>query len=275
MPSLVIQPTTLPVDAALSQSMLNTIAASLQVSGLENLQGVVVSLDTPTAVDRDKVWLKLDGSGRALSLYVYRGDWTQLPLIAPNGEAEPASPKKGELFFNTAISALKLFNGTVWTTNFFHTGTTSQRPTSVPEDYLFLDTEIDCLLRHTNNDWTTFDGRVGDVKIVSGISIGDAETRNPGWSVFTEMDGRFPIGASDTVPYDQNGGTTLADLKLTVATEGHSAQRGNQEQPFVSTITVNGVPGASGASSGSKTSASTSVDLKPPYRAVIFLRKNF
>ena len=153
------------------------------------------------------------------------------------------------MFFNTKIAALKLFNGTVWTTNFFHSGDTASRPSGVPVDYLYFDTEIHCLLRYTAQGWTTFDGRVGDLKMVSGISIGEAEARNPGWSVFSEMNGRFPIGASDDIAYDQNGGSTLDDLKLTVATVGHSAQRGNQEQAFVSKITINGVPGASGCRS--------------------------
>jgi len=275
MPSLALQPATVPGDAPFSQVLLNFIAANLSISGLENLEGVVVSITAPSASDRDKVWLKIDPSGRALSFHVYQGDWKQLPVIVPNGESEPANPKSGELFFNTTISALKLYNGTVWTTNFFHSGTTGNRPTDVPVDYLYLDTDIDCLLRYTAQGWTTFDGRVGDVKMVSGISIEEAKTSNPGWALFTEMDGRFPIGASDDVAYDQNGGQTLEDLKLTVATTGHSAQRGNQEQAFVSKITINGVAGASGANNGAPSNASTEISMKPPYRAVLFLRKNF
>lgn len=275
MPSLAIQPAVVPNDAPYSQSLVNFIAAYISVSGLETLKGIVASITVPVATDRDKVWLKLDPSGRALSLYAYRGDWIQLPLIAPTGENEPASPKTGELFFNTAISALKVYNGSVWTTNFFHAGATADRPTEVPVDYLYLDTDIDCLLRYTSQGWTTFDGRVGDVKMVSGISIEEATTSNPGWSLFNEMNGRFPIGASDDVAYGQNGGATLTDLKLTVATVGHSAQRGNQEQPFVSKITINGVPGATGSANSAATNASTEVDLKPPYRALLFLRKDY
>lgn len=275
MPSLAIQPTTIPSDAPYSQELMNFIAANLQISGLENLQGVIVSLTVPVATDRDKVWLKVDPSGRALSFHVYQGDWRQLPVIVPSGESEPTSPKSGELYFNTAIAALKIYNGTVWTTNFFHSGTTDKRPAEVPTGYLFLDTTINRLLSYTAQGWSTFDGGVGDVKMVSGISIEEAKSRNPGWSVFSQMDGRFPIGASDDVAYDQDGGATLTDLKIKVETVGHSAQRGNQEQPFVSKIAVNGVPGASGASNGAATNASTEVNLVPPYRALLFLRKDF
>lgn len=283
MPNLAIQPANVPQDIAYppanAQTLINMVSAYLAISGLENLQGVVVSDTEPAAADRGKLWAKQDVSTlRVLGLFAYSsGRWTAVPVTIPSGEDEPAGAKIGELFYNTKHGALRFFDGAVWTTSWYHTGDTESRPTDVPVGYLYFDEEIGRLLRYTESGYTTHDGAVGDLKMVADISEEVALARNPGWSVFTDLRGRFPLGADpdNDIPSNSTGGKALDEMKLELSSTGHSAQRGNQEQRFVSTLSINGVSVASGAASGAATSKSGEVKLVPPYRTVLFLRKDF
>lgn len=278
MPIIALQPATAPVDApfppANAQAMLNFIAAYTQISGLETLSGIVVGTTTPAATDRDKAWLKLDpASNRAIGFFVFNGDWVAIPIIPGTGDAPPANPQKGELFFNTTFSALQIYTGSQWTTNFFPSGTTHDRPTGVPVNYLYFDTDINRLLRSTTQGWTTFDGAVGDIKMVDSFDVNDALTKNPGWSEFTAMANKFPMGSSDTYgPTVEGGRDTIA-----WSAKGTSAQGGNRESPAIGAISIDGTEIASKANLNNTPTALDSASFKilPPYKAMIFLRKDF
>ena len=215
MPTIAIQPATAPVDApfppASAQALLNFVAAYTQVSGLENLTGIIVGKDTPGANDRDKAWAKVDAAtNRTLGIWVFNsGEWVPMPLIVPSGTT-PTSPRKGELFLNSA-SGLQLYNGSSWTTNLFPMGATADRPKSAAVNDLYFDTEINRLLRNTTQGWTTFDGAVGDIKMVDAQDLNDALTKNPGWVDYTSITGKFPMGYSGTYgPTTEGGGSPVA-----------------------------------------------------------------
>lgn len=286
MPSLALQPAVVPNDApfppANAQALVNFIAAYTGIYGLENLDGVLVQEAEPAAADRGKAWVKLDPSNqRPLGLYVfYSGVWGSIPFIVPSGEQEPGAPKLGELFFNTELEALRMFNGTTWTTNLWPSGTTAERPDDVPSGYLYFDEDLGKLLRYTSQGWTTFEGGVGDVKMVDVADEATALQKNPGWSVFAAMQGRFPIGAGDDVSPQNEGGVQLEEMKLDWAAQGRSASGGSREATasFIAELTINGT---AARADGSKYDAlspigsAKTVNLKPPYRALIFLRKDF
>lgn len=285
MPSLAIQPANAPVDAPFpppsAQALLNFVAANLGISGLENLTGCIISATEPDATDRDKVWVKKDeSSDRALGLFVYSGGWLQIPFIVPSGANEPASPKKGELFYNTALKALRFFDGTSWTTNLWPSGTTASRPESVPVNYLYFDTDIARLLRMTAQGWTTFDGGVGDVKMVDFADSEAALSNNPGWSIFGAMAGRFPLGVSEDITAQTEGGVTLDEMKVEWSAQRRSASGGAREPSatFIAELTINGVAATADgtkAEAMSKIGTDKTVNLKPPFKALYFLRKEF
>ena len=54
------------------------------------------------------------------------------------------------------------------------------------------------------------------------VDFSDPETAlkyNPGWSVFAALNGRFPLGFSDTYTAQSEGGTTLDQLGESSAVE--------------------------------------------------------
>ena len=285
MPTLALQPAIPPIDVLFppssAQALLNFVSAYTQVTGLENLTGVIVGSSTPAAADRDKAWIKLDpATNRALGLHVFNGEWTPVPVIVPSGESTPASARAGELFYNVKLEALQVYTGSEWTTNLQPTGDTASRPSSVPVNYLYLDTEIGRILRNTPSGWTTLDGGVGDIKMVD---FADAETAlkyNPGWSVFAALNGRFPLGASETYTSQSEGGTTLDQMQLRWAAQGRSASGGSREATasFIAALKINDVEKRA---DGTKYDALTTlgsdqtINLTPPYKALIFLRKDY
>lgn len=286
MPTIAIQPATAPVDApfppASAQELLNFVAAYTQVSGLETLTGIVVGTTTPSASDRDKAWAKVDAAtSRTLGIYVFNGgNWVPMPLIVPSGTA-PSAPRKGELFLNE-LGGLQIYDGSKWTTNTFPSGATADRPKSATVNDLFFDSEISRLLRYTTKGWTTFDGAIGDIKMVDALDLSDAIAKNPGWVEFTSMANKFPLGSSATYGPTTEGGSTLESLKLSWDAKALSAQGGSREASatMLSSITLNGVEKTKYASSGTGQASpsaigESTINLTPPYKALIFLRKDF
>jgi len=279
MPNIALQPATAPVDApfppASAQALLNFVAAYTQVSGLETLSGIITGTTTPPASDRDKVWLKLDpASMRALGLFTFNGgEWVSTPIAPEIGDDPTANPQVGELFFNTKYGALQVFDGSQWTSNLLPAGTTASRPTDVPVHYLYFDTDIGRMLRYTSAGWTTLDGAVGDIKMVDTTDLEDALTKNPGWSEFAPMAGKFPIGASTDYGASTEGGRD----SISWSAKGTSAAGGSRESPGIGAISIDGTEIASRAQLNNTptTLDSASFKILPPYRALIFLRKDY
>ena len=254
------------------QKLINFVAAYISLSGLSGLTGVVIQSTEPAVSDRDKAWIKVEpGSGRAIGLYRFLGSWVQVPVIPLSGESEPASPQAGELFYNTTAKALKAYLDTGWTTELWHKGATSARPTGVPTGYLFFDTDIKRLLRYTSQGWSTVDGCIGEVRMMDGVTTDEATTRNPGWSVYMALGGKFIVGYDgDEYSVGEEGGRQTVAWSAT----GNAAQGGSREQGLVNNLAIDGesFTASSGASGSAKTGE---FDIRPPYHTVLFIRKDY
>ena len=280
MADLILKPGTVPVDAALPDSvqrMINMVAAYTQIDGLSGLQGVIISGTTPVTTDQDKLWIKLDnGSGRAIGIYRYLGGWKQIPVAVGTGASEPGSPVVGELFYNTDLKALKIYTLEGWTNEFLHKGTTAKRPEGVPVGYNYFDTDISRQLRYTAQGWSTVDGAIGTIAMFSGLTTSEAELRNPGWYLFQELAGRFPMG------YDE-GSVALGSIGGRDEF-GYSASAGKTNAQSGSELAINGLTidghsmGGSGALvpyAGAVTNFNSMINIVPSYLAVIYMRKSY
>lgn len=273
MSRIILQPAQVPQDTPLpanAQQLINFIAASLLPLGLEGLEGVVLSSAEPAPEDRDKVWVKKDvANGRVIGLFTYDGGWVQVPVTLGAGENKPGGPKAGEFFFNTTFNALEIFNGTQWTTNLFRSGSTSSRPTDVPVNYLYFDTDISRLLRYTSRGWTTNDGFVGQIVMAGALSETDALARNPGWEIYEDLADRFPIGKGSVAAAGDVGGKQTVAWSAAIA----SAHGGSREQGLITSLTIDG-DAVKGAANGSGTT-NHEMDILPPYRGMLYLRKAY
>lgn len=255
-----------------SQKLINFVAAYMRLTGLSGLQGVVISSTEPVASDRDKIWCKIDsGSNRAIGLYRYLGGWNQLPAVPLSGEAEPANPRPGELFYNTNEDSIKSFIDGQWTTELWHRGSTSDRPDSAPIGYLYYDTTIQRLLRYTSQGWSTVDGCIGQLMMLSGVSVDTALERNPGWVVYTALGGRVPMGYDgNEYTIGEEGGRESFDWSA----NGNAAQGGSREQGLIHTLSIDGDAFAAAAGPAGSSGSGT-VSILPPFHVVLFMRKEF
>jgi len=85
------------------QDFLDLIAQYMEITGLEDFNGVNYGATEPAAEDRDKAWFKTDGSGTPLGWYTWNGTaWVVLPAKATVGNlaARDAilTPQDGQLF---------------------------------------------------------------------------------------------------------------------------------------------------------------------------------
>lgn len=276
----VIKPGSPPIDAPLpstGQKLINFVAAYLQIDGLGDLQGIIISDTEPVATDRDKAWIKLDaGSGRAIGLYRYLGGWVAVPVVIGNGEAEPAGAIVGELFFNTISKTLKIYTVDGWSNELWHTGTTVQRPTVRPVGYVFFDTTISRLIRWTAAGWSTIDGCIGELRMFDGLTVAEAAERNPGWALFAAMSGKFPMGFEEgETAIGATGGRN--SFPFSASGGKNNASSGSEYSMNGLTIDTKSV-GGSGALvnyAGATTTMNGTVDITPPFKAVIFMRKEY
>ena len=101
-----------------------------------------------------------------------------------------------------------------WVSFFPAHGTTAERPAS-PKDYqLFFDTTIHTMLIYERDEWRTESGSPGDIKPVTAASEAAAETQNPGWSLYTAGAGRVlgVAGAGSGLTVRSQGATVGEEL---------------------------------------------------------------
>jgi hypothetical protein len=163
--SAYLQPLTPPVDEEKSgtlNGLVQQMAAYLKVIGLDGITSIVVSVATPSAEDRDKVWLKKTSGGALIGLFHWSGiEWVQVPFSIASGS-------------------------------------TIERP-AVPSPFSFYhDTDIDCTLIFERNKWRTLSGTKGDVKFVRATTLAEAIKRNPGWVQCADATGRVLGAAGST-----------------------------------------------------------------------------
>lgn len=141
------------------QTFLNWLVQYVSIAGQGTFNGVNYGPTTPATTDQDKPWFKTDGSYNPLGWYGWNGSqWAPIPMIAPSG--------------GTAL-----------------------RPASPIANQLYFDTDINCLLIYERSAWRTASGSPGDVKMVKAATVAIALTNNPGWIQDPDSLGRV-IGAA-------------------------------------------------------------------------------
>ena len=203
------------------QQLSELLAQYYLIVGGEDFSGINFGDVEPPADERDRPWFKTDSSGNPIGWFSWNGSaWTATPIQAQNGPTtdRPISPNTGQLFFDTDIQVLIIWNGTTW---------------------------------------TTASGSPGDVKEVKAATLADALLKNPGWSEDAESVGRVIVGVTNGsgFEYGDTGGEaehTLIESEIpahTHATRGNNLQAdGNAANPsgIVGGVQVNGATGSTG-----------------------------
>ena len=161
------------------QGLANLLAQYLAVNGLSELGGINFGPTTPSEANRDKPWFKTDSSFNPIGFFSWNGSaW--------------------ETFDTGAIPS----------------GPTASRPASPAVGQLYLDTDIKCVLIWERAKWRTADGSPGDVKFVKASTLSDALTNNPGWVEDTVGQNYVIAGASSTHTYGSTAGAETHTLTV-------------------------------------------------------------
>ncbi len=141
------------------QTFLNWAVQYISIAGQSTFNGINYGHTTPATADQDKPWFKTDNAYNPLGWYGWNGSaWTPIPMVAPSGP-------------------------------------TATRPASPIAEQIYFDTDINCLLIYERSAWRTASGSPGDVKMVKATTITIALTNNPGWIQDPDSLGRV-IGAA-------------------------------------------------------------------------------
>ena len=159
MANAALNATQVPVGSAVPatlQGILNAVAQYLEITGLSDVTGIVVSEETPDASKEDKLWIQTDDAGRPVAAYIFAQYWRKVPAVVQAASTRPTNPVEGTLFF---------------------------------------DTNIGTLLRYAGTAWVTADGTSGDLKYVVAASAAEALSTRPGWVQETTISlGTLPTG---------------------------------------------------------------------------------
>lgn len=161
------------------QGLANLLAQYFAVNGLSELGGINFGPTTPSEADRDKPWFKTDGSYNPIGLFSWNG------------------------------SAWVTFD-----TGAIPSGSTASRPASPSVGQLYLDTDINCVLVWERAKWRTAHGSPGDVKFVKATDVATAIANNPGWVEDTVGQNYVIAGASSTHPYGSTVGAETHQLTI-------------------------------------------------------------
>ena len=178
------------------QGLANLLAQYFAVNGLSELGGINFGPTTPSEADRDKPWFKTDGSYNPIGLFSWNG------------------------------SAWVTFD-----TGAIPSGPTASRPASPSVGQLYLDTDINCVLVWERAKWRTAHGSPGDVKFVKATDVATAIANNPGWVEDTVGQNYVIAGASSTHPYGSTAGAethTLTVAELPPHTHTVTSPRGSE-----------------------------------------------
>ena len=234
------------------QQLLEWVAAYMSVEGIEANASFVFGDTTPAVSDQDKPWLQTDAGGNPVGWYVWDGAaWTPLPTVLASG-------------------------------------TTAARPGSPTANQLYFDTDINCALIFERGQWRTLDGSPGDIKFVTAASVGAAITQNPGWSEFTEMRGRSPMGAGTGAGLTARAvntnygveGTELTMLQIPSHTHGMTWDKQDTTGGGQTNTLYNGADNGAivgGVNKNTGTAGSANPDDVPvihPVRALVCLTKD-
>lgn len=139
---------------------LQWLVQYLHVVGYGDFKGINFGVQTPSAQDRDKPWYRINAEGNLMGWYGWSGSaWSKAADIAPHGPTanRPANPVTGSVYFDTDLKASIIYE---------------------------------------RNAWRLDDGNSpGTLKMWDGPTADAALAANPGYSIFSRMAGRSPMGA--------------------------------------------------------------------------------
>jgi len=153
MPNLSLSPGDIPEDTPYPlkvRQLVYLLAQTLRITGAEALEGVVVSTDEPGQDNLDKLWVKIDATGRPVGIYYYQGGWQAMTLPAPVGKLStfPTLPD-GVLVVDTDSMQIKFsYNGRLETPrttafSYVHNDTTVRQITGLVTDYPLTTLSVD------------------------------------------------------------------------------------------------------------------------------------
>lgn len=283
--NLTLKGASVPEDAKVPGTLQRWVSLFEQIftiEGAENIDGVIIQTNKPSASEQGKAWLKLGAGGALEGWFAFSGgDWQPFPVVIPEITALPEFPQSGQILQHGG--AIKIYRDGSWTTNFSHIGATEERPSSPTAHYLFFDETIGRLLRWTGTAWTTHDGCLGEIKLLVGVSEEEAVTRNPGWAAYPIASERFlRIAGGDTGEGD-TGGRESFDWKVSreYFEWGSGAPPAGDGNLGLDNISIDGEQGdgtVDAAGQDSPDSVDNWQDIKtvntlPPFLAVTMIRK--
>lgn len=180
------------------QDLGNLVAQYMAINGQENFSGINFGSVTPDPDNRDRPWFKTDNAGNAIGWFSWNGsEWTSIPFIYPSG-------------------------------------TTADRPVGAVFGQVYLDTDINMVLRFDGSNWITDEGGSGEIKFVRGTDIGAILTQYPGWVQVTDIAAQTigvagngtGSGFSNRSPETTVGEETHAQTATEVAPHSHNVEHG-------------------------------------------------
>lgn len=158
------------------QALGELLAQYFEITGLDTFNGINFGATTPAEADRDKPWFQTDGSGNPIGWRSWNGSaWEPIPFVVPSGATE-------------------------------------DRPVGAVAGQLFFDTTINVMLIYERSQWRTQAGSPGDIKEVKAATLAEALAKNPGWSDDTDSAGMVIASPSGGHAYGDSVGSETPTL---------------------------------------------------------------
>jgi hypothetical protein len=172
----------------------------------------ILSQSAPSRLTYD-VWFVLSGSGEPIDVRIwFNNAWTSIYYSRATLDSWFNGLSGGG---KAQVDWANVVNKQPY--GWIPSGVTFNRTPFETVGTLFYDTQINRVLIFTSNGWSTADGAIGDVKFTASLDESTALLRNPGWAIFEQLKGRFPIGAGQGIGLTNRPvGTTGGDEESTI-----------------------------------------------------------
>lgn len=206
------------------QGLSDLLAQYFAIAGGADFSGINFGDVEPPPDQRDRPWFKTDIAGNPIGWFSWNGSaWAPIPIAAQEGGTSdrPTSPVTGQLYYDTDIEVLIIWNGSIW---------------------------------------RTAAGSPGDVKEVKATDITAALLKNPGWEEDTDSAGRVIVGVTTGTGFemgDTGGEATHTLITDEIPAHTHTVRSnnlqadGNAANPsgIVSGVQLTGESGSTGGGS--------------------------
>ena len=282
--NLSLESVVVPVDTAMPgtvQRWLNLFVQAISIQGAEQLTGIVISEtgQAPALTDQDKVWLEIDANSRPVGLNVFLGEWIKMPIAVASGTTDPTNPIAGESFYNSTTKDLTFYIDGAWKNTQHRHGTTAQRPESPALYWRYYDTDIKQEIIKQTEGWSTAWGAINQIAMFTQTTLSNALIRMPGWVEAIELRDRFMIGSGGDHNPDDTGGRSSFDWRVSKNNkQPFRVDYDNAAQNVADGIKIDGEEKAfdlEALTGSNPAEADSTVEINPPFYAVVYLRKSF